>query len=157
LTRTSLYLNSLGLVNLELRRFGDAKALFEQAIRIDPNYADAYHHLGVALAESGRWSEAAQAYQRALAIPAYRNRASSYHNLGWAYLNQGRDRDAEEAFTQSLQLEPQLASSHYHLGLVYEKARRLPEARETFKRAEALDPEGPIGRAAREHLKRLGP
>lgn len=150
-----LYLNALGLVYLELRRWAEAKALFEQALKIDPNYADAYHHLGVALAESGQWAAAAEAYQKALTIPTYPNRASSYHNLGWAYFNLGRDKDAEDALTRALQLDPQLASVHYTLGLVYEKLRRFPSALESFKRAEALDSNGPIARAAREHIERL--
>ena len=151
------YLNGLGLIQLQQRRWPEATLMFTQAIKLDPNYGDAYHHLGVALAESGRWTEAVEAYRRAVAIPTYPNRAASYHNLGWTYYNLNREKEAEEALGRALQLDPQMAAGHYTLGLVYERGRRVSEARDAFKRAQTLEPSGPIGRAAEEHLKQLGP
>jgi tetratricopeptide (TPR) repeat protein len=49
----------------ELKRYDEAIAAYEQAIRLDPNYASAYHNKGVALDKLGKSREAKQAYDKA--------------------------------------------------------------------------------------------
>ena len=48
-----------------LKRYDEALAAYEQAIRLDPNYASAYHNKGVALDNLGKSREAKQAYDKA--------------------------------------------------------------------------------------------
>lgn len=152
-----LYRNSLGLLYLnELRQIPQALEAFTEAIRLDSRYAEAHHNLGLALAESGRWADAVQAYLRALAIPGYATPLAAYHNLGWAYYNLDRLAEAEESLKTAIRLDPEFASAHYHLGLVLLKTGRKNEARAAFVRARDLAPESEFGLAAREHLKALG-
>lgn len=150
------YVNSLGLLHLDLKQLPQALEAFKKAIALDPSYATAHHNLGVALAESGRWEEAIQEYRKALAIPGHTTTLIAHHNLGWAYYNLGKLREAEEALTLTLRLEPSMASAHYHLGLVLLKAGRREEARAAFSKARELAPESEFGRAAGEHLRTLG-
>ncbi len=42
--------------------------LYEDALRLDPNLADAHHGKGNALEQLGRLEEAQQAYERAVAL-----------------------------------------------------------------------------------------
>lgn len=49
----------------DLKRYEEALAAHEQAIRLDPNYALAYYGKGVALESLGKKTEAQQAYARA--------------------------------------------------------------------------------------------
>ena len=149
------YLNSLGLVLLDLKQLREAEEAFRKAIALDPSYAMAHHNLGVALAESGRWEEAVQGYRRALAFPGAAVTVLANHNLGWAYYNLGRLKEAEEALTFTIRLEPSMASAHYHLGLVLLKAGRKEEARAAFSKARELAPESEFGAGAREHLRAL--
>lgn len=150
------YLNSLGLVFLDLKQLREAQEAFRKAITLDPSYAMAHHNLGVVLAESGRWEEAVQEYRKALAFPGAVVTVRANHNLGWAYYNLGRLKEAEEVLMFTLRLEPSMASAHYHLGLVLLKAGRKEEARAAFSKARDQAPESEFGLAAREHLRALG-
>jgi len=55
--------------------FDEAIAAFELAIRLKPNYEDAFFGLGKAYAELGRWQEAAQAFHRVIEINPNRGEA----------------------------------------------------------------------------------
>ncbi len=48
-----------------IRRFDEALAAYDQAIRLDSNYAFAWNNRGDALQQLGRTREAQQAYERA--------------------------------------------------------------------------------------------
>ncbi len=49
----------------DLKRYEEALAAYEQALRLDPNFAFAYYNKGVTLERLGRKREAQQAYERA--------------------------------------------------------------------------------------------
>ncbi len=48
-----------------LKRYEEALAAYDQAIRLDPNYAVAYNNKGLALERLGKKTEAQQAHARA--------------------------------------------------------------------------------------------
>jgi TolB-like protein/cytochrome c-type biogenesis protein CcmH/NrfG len=58
----------LGYTCLFERRFDDALAGFELALRLNPNFAQAYGFYGVTLCYSGRWEEGDAAARRALRL-----------------------------------------------------------------------------------------
>jgi len=49
----------------DLKRYDEALAADKQAIRLDPNFANAYHNKGLALDNLGKSREAKQAYDKA--------------------------------------------------------------------------------------------
>ena len=61
-----------GLVCLHSNRYSEAIIKFEKAIRLDPNYKEAYHRLGLAHLKMGNLGEAKKAVEAALRIaPSY--------------------------------------------------------------------------------------
>jgi TolB-like protein len=60
--------HALGCVHLFVRRFDDALAEFELALRLNPNFSLAQGYYGLALAYCGRWEEANVAARRALRL-----------------------------------------------------------------------------------------
>jgi TolB-like protein/Tfp pilus assembly protein PilF len=56
---------ALGTVYVQLRRFEDALAELEQALRLNPNFSLAQGYYGLALSYMGRWREGADAGRRA--------------------------------------------------------------------------------------------
>ena len=60
--------HALGYVYLFARRFDDALAEFELALRLNPNFALAHGYYGVTLAYCGRWEEADAAARHALQL-----------------------------------------------------------------------------------------
>ena len=60
--------HALGCTHLFARRFDDALAEFEPALRLNPNFSLAQGYHGLALAYCGRWAEADETAQRALRL-----------------------------------------------------------------------------------------
>ena len=60
--------HALGCIHLFARRFDDALAEFETALRLNPNFSLAQGYYGLALAYCGRWEEADEAANRALRL-----------------------------------------------------------------------------------------
>jgi len=59
---------SLGEALGKMRKCDEARAAFESALRMDPNFADAWYNMGVMYEESGDAKKAEQAYLRGLAL-----------------------------------------------------------------------------------------
>ena len=152
----ALYRNSLGVVQLQLRRWPEAQVAFEKAVELDPGYAEAYHNLGLVMAAQDRLDQAVAYYRKALTIPTYPTPELAYHNLGQAYLRQGKLKEAEEALRQAIQLEGKNQFSHYLLGVILAEAGRRQEARASFIFARDLDPDSSVGKLTVEALKTLG-
>jgi tetratricopeptide (TPR) repeat protein len=149
------YHNALGLVLLDMKR-PEALEHFHRAIEIDPQHADAYHNLGVALAEARRWHDAIAAYRKALLIPTFTAPDVAHHNLAWALYNLDQVQEAEDSLRFAIRLNPTLPAAYYTLGLVLIKQARAEEAKVAFRRARELAPDSPFGQAAVQHLRALG-
>jgi len=54
-----------GLALYDLKRYEEVIAAYDQTLRLDPNYATAYHNKGLALDQLGRRQEAQQAREKA--------------------------------------------------------------------------------------------
>lgn len=151
-----LYRDTLGLVFTQLRRPDLALEQFQRAVALDPRYADAHFHLGVAFAESTRWAEAAAAYRRALSLPTLTVPDLAHQNFGLALYHLRQYRDAEQELRFAISLSPDMQAAYHHLGLVLVAEGRPDEARLVFTRARELGPETPFGEAAGEQLRVLG-
>ena len=114
-------------------------------IDTDPGTAD--HHLALGdlyLAES-RAQEAAQEYERALALDSSLDQKASFHRaLGDAYLASGRAQEAAHKYERALALEPELdreAWFHLRLGAAYLASGRADEAAQEYEKTLSLEPE----------------
>ena len=75
--------NKMGITELMMQRYREARKDFERAIKAKRDYADAYNNLGVVYYEDKNYGKAIKWYQQALAIE--NESASCYSNLGAAY------------------------------------------------------------------------
>ena len=74
---------NLGVAYINLNRYNDAIEAYRQALRINPEDADAWNNLGIAYRHLNRYNDAIEAYRQALRInPEY---AAAWYNLGVAY------------------------------------------------------------------------
>jgi tetratricopeptide (TPR) repeat protein len=97
-------LNKIGITELMMQRFKEARKSFEQAIRSDHTYADAYNNLGVIYYEGKKYHAAMKEYEKAISMDD--SSASFYSNLGAAYFSK-RDFDrAVVAYQHALELDP---------------------------------------------------
>jgi tetratricopeptide (TPR) repeat protein len=94
--------NNLG--NL-LKAAGDlkyAKAAYETALRIDPNFAAGHYNLGMTFKALGLFNEAIASYEQAIKLNP--NYAEAYQNLGVVLLKLGNVQDSLSAFGKAIVL-----------------------------------------------------
>ncbi len=97
-------LNKIGITNLMMQRYREAKRSFDQSIKADRKFADAYNNLGVVFYEELRYGPAIKEYRRAIAIDA--KSASFYSNLGAALFAKKEFEPAVEAYQKAVEIDP---------------------------------------------------
>ncbi len=127
----------------------DALKLCEQALAIDPDYAQLHHRRGQLLQGMGRPGDALAAYDRALALDP--SLAQAHCNRGGVLASQGKPEEALAACDQAIGIDPTYLQAWRLRGEVLQAQGRLPEALEAFDRALAGDPD-----QAGIHLRRAG-
>jgi Tfp pilus assembly protein PilF len=81
---------SLGYTELMLGNGNEAVAAFRKTVALEPDHAEAWNNLGLALLAIDRPVEAEEAFARALAIPTYRTPEVAALNLSHLHLDQDR-------------------------------------------------------------------
>jgi len=97
-------LNKVGITELMMQRFKEARRSFEESIRADHEFADAYNNLGVIYYESKKYGAAVKQYERAIAKDG--GSASFYSNLGAAYFSKREFERAVTAYQHALEMDP---------------------------------------------------
>ncbi len=90
------------------KQFREAIAAYDQAIKLDPDFAGAYCYRGSAYANLERYSRAIEDYSRAIELDP--QLVDAYFGLGSAYYNLQEYRKAIQHYNKTLAMDP-----HYEL------------------------------------------
>jgi tetratricopeptide (TPR) repeat protein len=101
---TGALLNKVGITELMMQRYNEARKSFEHSIKANRKLADAYNNLAVVLYEQKKYGPAIKHYHQAIAIDD--TSAAFYSNLGAALFSKRKFQDAVVAYQQALQLDP---------------------------------------------------
>jgi tetratricopeptide (TPR) repeat protein len=102
----AVLLNKIGITELLMQRYREARKAFERAIKSDHEFADAYNNLGVVFYEDKKYGPAVKQYEKA--ITKDRNSASFFSNLGAAYFSKRDFGPAIVAYQRALELDPEV-------------------------------------------------
>jgi tetratricopeptide (TPR) repeat protein len=105
--------------------------------RVDP--AAVPNNRGAALAQQGKWDEAAACYRQALELRP--DHATAHNNLGNVLKEQGKLSEAIDCYRRALRLRPDFAGVHNNLALVLQEQGKLDEAAACCRRALELKPD----------------
>jgi tetratricopeptide (TPR) repeat protein len=131
--------DNLGLALMDAGRLDEAIEQFEQALRVNPDFAEAAFDLGLAWGKAGNLPEAIRHYEEALRIrPDF---AQAHNNLGAVLTRAGRIEEAIGHFERAIQIYPGLADAHNNLGIAFGRLGRADEAIEQFELAVQIDPD----------------
>ncbi len=108
-----------GLEKYNNKDFRGAIADYNQAININPNYANAYCNRGNARGELGDKQAAIADYNQAININP--NYANAYFNRGNARDDLGDKQAAIADYTQAINIAPKDASAYYNRGIAHSK------------------------------------
>lgn len=135
------HLDALSASALEAGRAELAAEAGRRAISVDPEFAPAYHHLGLALAHLQQPLFAIEIFRRGLALNPMD--VASMTNLGKLLVWMGSYEDAKSVLERALELSPENPLAWIHLTEVYMKEGDLPAARRAGEQAAFVAPEDP--------------
>jgi tetratricopeptide (TPR) repeat protein len=143
-----------GLVCAQQQRYDEALALIGQALRVNPNVAEALSNYGNVLRALGRFDEALASYDRALAL---RPDPTVHNNRAIVLANLLRLEDALAGFSAALALKPDYVQALYNRANLLQERGRDAEAEADYAGVVALKPDfAPAHNNRGAALQRLG-
>ena len=88
-----------------LGRVEEAKEQYNQALTLDPSFAEVHTNLGSLYAKDQQWDSAISCYQKAISLKP--NLASAYRNLAKVWKQLGKAEEWANCWYQALTLEPE--------------------------------------------------
>ena len=128
-----------------------ARQMFEQAVALDPQYAEAYTGLGFTywLEWYTQWNPDSQNLERTFELTqkavALDDTIPTAHTvLGWVYLFKAQHEQAIAEMERTVSLAPNSADGYSSLGIVLAYAGRAGDGIELIEKAMRLDPRYPV-------------
>jgi tetratricopeptide (TPR) repeat protein len=125
-----------------------AREAFLQAVKLDPELAEAHFRLGLAYDALGQEQEAEAAYKKAIEtykkyLTANGNEedGEAHYNLGQTYAGLHLYTEAVREYRQATRLKPDDAGIYYDLGLALMRLAQYDEAASAFSKSLELDPQ----------------
>jgi len=116
----------------------EAKGVFMEALKYNPNNSAAYFGLGEVYSELEQYTEAIDSYEKSLAND--KDLTEIYVPLGILYYQSGDIAKADQILTKALAFSAGSAETQFFLGLVRSAQNRNTEALAAFQEAKRLDP-----------------
>jgi tetratricopeptide (TPR) repeat protein len=140
----------LGYHALQSGKFDQAVGHCETAIRLNPDFAEAYNNLGLALVELGESEEAISCFEKTLQLkPKY---IKAYSNMARAFMKQGNPSAAIERLEEALTLAPMSVKLLNNLGAALAELGNLDEAIEQYSKVLRIKPDDTEARYSMANL-----
>ena len=114
-------------------------ASIRQALRCQPNHAEAHRDLGNILLAAGQLHEAAECYRQAVRFKP--RLAAAHNNLGVTLYRLGNLEQAIASYRQALSIRPDFAEAYTNLGTALSDQGRLEDAVASYREAVRINPE----------------
>ena len=144
----------------------DAEAVlaFQEAVRLDPNLAEAHFRLGLGYESLGKREEAESQYKKA--VEAYkkyfeenRDDPEAHYALGQTYANLGQYSEAIREYREATKVKTDDPDIYYDLGVAHTKLAQYDLAAAAFSKSLEIDPENYRAQdaldEAKEGIKRI--
>ena len=133
-----LLFNLIGACYKELEELEGAAKMFEIALNLSPNYAEAHYNLGVVLKELDQESQAIECYRKAISINP--NYPDAHNNLGTSLHSLWQLEEAIESLEWAIAYKHDFYEAHNNLGNVFNDFGKVNEAVKCYEKAVELNP-----------------
>ncbi len=123
----------------QVSKWENSIILNEHAVSVTSNNFFSHTSLGNALAERGKFKEAADNYREAIQInPGY---VRAYNNFGTIMFMQEQFPEAYGLFQRALKIDPEFADAHYNEGIIHISREQYKKAENHFREALRIKPD----------------
>lgn len=127
--------NHLAIAYYSLGKKQQARDEINVALRVDPNYSDAYVNLGNFALDEKNLKLARSYFSKALDNLEYKLRHRALTNLAQVALAENNIDEARQLLYQSIQTNPDYCLSHFLLGSIFMRERNATRAAEEFRKS----------------------
>ena len=133
--------------NTENRRgnFRAAADWCQQALRLAPDFPEAWYNLGIACREQGKRREAIAAFKKVSALTLAS--ADAQNSIGLELIQLNALVEAQSCLDQAIKLAPDFPFPHSNMGLLKQQQKLFDEAERHFRQAIACQPDLPPAHA----------
>ena len=124
----------------------EAVAAFHEAIKLDPELAEARFRLGLGYAALGKHEEAEAEYKKAVEVykkylAEHEDDSEAHYDLGQTYAGLGQYSDAIREYREATKLKDNDADMYYDLGVAHTKLAQYDAAATAFSKSLEIDPD----------------
>jgi len=127
-----------GIILHKSGRFEEAKKIYEEILKINPNNFEIINLLGIISLQQQNYHEAIILINKAININP--NHHALYNNLGAAYKNLKKYNEAIINFKKAIELNPNYAEAYNNLGTIFKNINQYEEAFKNYLKSIQLKP-----------------
>lgn len=116
---------------------------YQAAVKMKPEYSDAWNNLGLSLTAQGKYVQARSALENATRINP--EDPEGWYNLGYTLGMLGNKTEELAAYEKAISLRPNMTVAWRNVGVVRYEQQNYTGAAEAFEKATTFDPESGIG------------
>jgi tetratricopeptide (TPR) repeat protein len=107
-------------------RYGEASAIYQEAVGQKPDFKEAWYNLGAAFGQMRLFDKEKEAYRKALEVdPSY---SRAHYNLALALEDEGSFEEAAAEYREVLKVQPDALDAYLNLGILLARQDRLEES-----------------------------
>jgi len=144
---------ALGLLYMDLGKFGDAQPALQAANEITPTAPAGYLALGTMYNAQKKYDEAEKALTKGLELKS--DVAQGQYELAKTYWATGKWQDAEPHAQKAVAIEPTMAPAHVLLGNIALRKQDPLGAVKEFQEYLRLDPKGPMASGVSQMIQKI--
>ncbi len=116
----------------------EAKKIYLQILKINPNHVNAFNNLGAAYKQLGEFEKAKSCFEKVVQLNP--NDVDGHNNLGLLLFELKEIQKAKSFFEKTIQLNPNYVEAHNNLGTIFKELKEFQKAKDCYERAIQLNP-----------------
>jgi len=132
-------------------RFSEAKSIFEELLRMKPDYSEAWSALGAIDGEMGDLEAARERFRTAID----KNPDNSIAYFSWALMEDraGELAEARRLFSEAIKRDPENPAFWHAWATMEKRVSNFPKARELYKKATEVEPNNSVNWQSWAHVE----
>ena len=131
-------LRLLNFIYFKEKKFSKALNFINEAIKINPNFAETYNVQGNTLNELKQLNQAIISYDKAIKINP--NFSNAYYNKGLVLHELKNTNLAIENYKEAIKINPNFFQAYNNMGFAFHQLKRFDESLKSYEKAFAINP-----------------